>query len=655
MAIDLFSPRQLPLFDEPSLFESADLEFKAAKGGLPGSLWETYSAFANTSGGAIVLGVTEKAEGALDMHGVPDPDALLSTLWSMLNNRQKVSVNLLARGHVDIIERDGKRFVVVNVPRAGRQDRPVYLNNRPFDETFRRDHSGDYRCSQDEVRRMFADQSVEPADSRILNHFTLGDIHVESMRQYRNRMAAANPDHPWLAEDDKGLLAKLGGWRRERSSGIEGLTVAGVLMFGLGQSIREAEVLPGFHLDYRERLSEDVEQRWSDRLTSDGTWEANLFQFYQRVLPKIVSTLKSPFQLDQNLYRVDDRSVSVGLREAVVNALIHADYSGQGGIIMDRYGDRIEMSNPGTILLSQEQLVRGGVSECRNKALQTMFQLMGAGDKAGSGLDRIRSSWANARFGDPRLRESYKPDRVQLTLPLVTALPEEALAELGKIFGENRIARLEPEHVHILVMALGESRISNQMLQETLTRHRADLTKTLGLLVSDGFLKREGVSRWTQYVLNTPRANDLGKDAHTAVLVMNGGSYGGSDGGSSDAIVDEDGAAGTMGMARPSRIPPDVWARARVVAQARRASRLPIQETEAFIVALISAAGELTRAELAGLIGRDAGKLGERFLNPMVERGLLTMTNTSRNSPNQRYALKQGPATLPSSRSETEH
>lgn len=328
MSLDLFSPRQLSLFDEPSLYESADLEFKAAKGGLPGSLWDTYSAFANTSGGAIVLGVSETANNGLDMHGVANPDALLSSLWSALNNRQKISANLLSHSSVEVIDHAGKKFVVINVPRATRRDRPVYLNNRPFDETYRRDHSGDYRCSAEEVRRMFADQSPEPADSRILTLFSFSDVHIESLRQYRNRMAAANPDHPWITEDDVGLLTKLGGWRKERSSGAEGLTVAGLLMFGHGQSIRDPEALPNFHLDYRERLGEDTGQRWSDRLTSDGTWEANLFQFYQRVLPKIVSTLKSPFQLDQNLYRVDDSSVSVGLREAVVNALIHTDYSG---------------------------------------------------------------------------------------------------------------------------------------------------------------------------------------------------------------------------------------------------------------------------------------------------------------------------------------
>ena len=61
--------RQLSLFDDPSFFESVDVEFKSGRGGLPGSLWETYSAFANTNGGTIYIGIAEKDE-SLDVHGI---------------------------------------------------------------------------------------------------------------------------------------------------------------------------------------------------------------------------------------------------------------------------------------------------------------------------------------------------------------------------------------------------------------------------------------------------------------------------------------------------------------------------------------------------------------------------------------------------------
>src|SRR5690606_26448401 len=61
--------QQLDLFSDLSAFEGTDVEYKGAKGGLPGDLWRTYSAFANTEGGTIYLGITQRGD-EIDVHGV---------------------------------------------------------------------------------------------------------------------------------------------------------------------------------------------------------------------------------------------------------------------------------------------------------------------------------------------------------------------------------------------------------------------------------------------------------------------------------------------------------------------------------------------------------------------------------------------------------
>ena len=165
----------------------------------------------------------------------------------------------------------------------------------------------------------------------------------------------------------KDLLIKLGGWRHDRKNNQEGLTVAGLLMFGTDDAIREA--LPQYHVDYREKMSADPAIRWTDRLTIDGTWQPNLFQFYTKVILRLYADLKTPFILDKDLFRKGETQVHEAVREALVNALIHADYAGMGGIIMEKLPDRFIFSNPGTLLLSLDQLLRGNVSECRNKAI----------------------------------------------------------------------------------------------------------------------------------------------------------------------------------------------------------------------------------------------------------------------------------------------
>ena len=195
---------------------------------------------------------------------------------------------------------------------------------------------------------MLADQAEEPADSRILDHFGIDDLDKPSLKQYRQRFAARSPDSSlarhWTTE---AFMDKLGGWRKDRTTGQEGLTVAGLLMFGKDEAIRDPAAIPEYHLDYREKLSDDPSVRWTDRLTIDGTWVANLFQFYQRVIQRLTADLKIPFQLGADLFRKDDTIVHEAIREALVNALIHADYRGQGGIVIEKYRDRFELSNPG--------------------------------------------------------------------------------------------------------------------------------------------------------------------------------------------------------------------------------------------------------------------------------------------------------------------
>ena len=117
--------------------ENNRIEAKKAMGGLPGSIWETYSAFANTLGGIILLGVEEWPDKTLHAVDLPDPDKLIKEFWNNVNNPNKTSVNLLSSKDVFVQEVGGNHIVVINVPRAERSYRPVYLDGNPL-ATYRR-------------------------------------------------------------------------------------------------------------------------------------------------------------------------------------------------------------------------------------------------------------------------------------------------------------------------------------------------------------------------------------------------------------------------------------------------------------------------------------------------------------------------------------
>ena len=87
-----------------------------------------------------------------------------------------------------------------------------------------------------------------------------------------------------------------------------------------------------------------------------------------------------------------------------------------GNIVIDRYDDRIVMSNPGTMLVSLEDFWEGGHSVCRNPLLQKMFVFVGVGEKAGSGADIIGTGWRENGWQLPTLVEHQMPARVEASL-----------------------------------------------------------------------------------------------------------------------------------------------------------------------------------------------------------------------------------------------
>ena len=121
-----------------------------------------------------------------------------------------------------------------------------------------------------------------------------------------------------------------------------------------------------------------------------------LFQFYYRVYPKLAAALPKPFALKDGI-REDETPTHTALREAFINALVHCDYSVDSNITIELHKDCYIFSNPGSLLLSIAQYYQGGNSVCRNKALQTMFMLIGSAEKAGSGADKIMQGWKKAK------------------------------------------------------------------------------------------------------------------------------------------------------------------------------------------------------------------------------------------------------------------
>lgn len=390
-------------------------EVKRAQGGLPDSLWDTYSAFANSSGGVIILGVKENKDGSWYTTGLKDSVKLRKAFWDTINNRQKISVNLLRDDDVSTYKLGDDVIMVIYVPHAKREDKPVYINNDMFNGSFKRNWEGDYHCTSAQVKSMLRDQAEMTMDMQVLDEFSVEDLNKDTVHGYRNRHRFLSVGHPFEKLDDGEYLRAIGAAAISDVDKQLHPTAAGLLMFGNEYDI--VRRFPDYFLDYREEMDSSV--RWTHRIqSSSGDWSGNLCDFYYHVYNRLSQYVEVPFKTVNGI-RVDDTSVHEALREALANCLINADYYGVRGIVIRRNADSLLMENPGYSRTGIAQMRLGGISDPRNKALMKMFNLLKIGERAGSGVPSILDVWQQHGWQEPEFTENSNPDRFSVKLAMI--------------------------------------------------------------------------------------------------------------------------------------------------------------------------------------------------------------------------------------------
>ena len=237
---------------------------------------------------------------------------------------------------------------------------------------------------------------------------------MDSVHGYRNNFVSLKDSHPFVRLDDPEFLRSIGAAGISDNDKELHPTAAGLLMFGNEYDI--VRQFPDYFLDYRAML--DTSIRWTDRIhSSAGDWSGNIFDFYFRVYNKLKQSLKVPFKLSGGT-RIDDTPMHEALREALANCLINADYYGSRGIVVTLQPDMLTFANPGYSRTGKLQMLRGGISDPRNRGLMKMFNLIDIGERAGSGIPKIVNIWNDEGLKDPSIEEEFDPDRTILSLSL---------------------------------------------------------------------------------------------------------------------------------------------------------------------------------------------------------------------------------------------
>ncbi|MDM8146996.1 ATP-binding protein [Priestia megaterium] len=250
-------------------------------------------------------------------------------------------------------------------------------------------------------------------DNLILEHYGLNELNFDTIKSYRDRFAEVKPAHPWNALETKEFLYKVGAWGKVRDTHKEGVTLAGLLLFSEERII--TEVLPQYFLEYRESKGNE---EWTERFTSqDGTWSGNIFDFYFHIYEIVRNSEPQP-------------SIASSLTEVLINMLIHADYNGEGGVILEKQPSHYVFSNPGLLLVSTDSVFSNTVSQLRNPNIVKLFSLLGLCERSGSGLKKVKQNWSLHHYKTPAIDQDVSMHRTVVTLSLSTQ--ERQVSSSGK-------------------------------------------------------------------------------------------------------------------------------------------------------------------------------------------------------------------------------
>ncbi|QIZ66188.1 ATP-binding protein [Geobacillus subterraneus] len=449
----------------------------------------------------------------------------------------------------------------------------------------------------------FHERANAMADSLILEHYSLSELNFETVSHYRERFARVKPGHPWNGLETKEFLYKIGAWGKLRDSSKEGLTLAGLLMFSEERII--TEVLPQYFLEYREHADANG-TGWTKRFTSqDGTWSGNVYDFYFRVLA----------ELERHVWSDEGRIV---LGEALVNALVHADYGEEGGIAVEKEDGAFRFANPGRFRIPVEAAMAGQMSNLRNPNVFKMFLLIDVCKRAGSGLKRMHDMQEQALVQPVDISQQTNPDRTIVTLcPLL--FPAEAGATVETETDES-LQQPEQEWTEQEDRGIKESFINNgpnsvNISANSVITEENSINNTIDSINN----KANSVKKSVDSV------NKQGKSVNNKLDSMNNR----SDSGNNEMSVHDMGEG-----EEDEKMDERLWKMAEL---ARRKKRLAPAVMEEMIVRLCCER-PLRLKELATLLERTPDGLRNNYLGKLLEEGKIRLKYPDQpNHPRQAY------------------
>ncbi|MFL5626835.1 MAG: ATP-binding protein [Ktedonobacteraceae bacterium] len=486
--------------------ETNEVEFKVASP-RPDEMAERLCGLANAQGGFIIIGIKDES---LDIVGIPDKKIAQTKDVILRATRQVIKPELLLDpSEPEVYVLDGKKLVVATVPpNRG----AVYQVSGVF--WVRR---GTYTVplTVSEIMELAHDRGLVRWEQQVVREATMKDIDVELVRAYISQRAGGSGQSSRLKNLERVLTGM--GCAKATPDGPVRPTYAGILFFGHDpqQYILQSEVVCVLFQD------ELGVGRYIDRKIIRGTFQ-RLIDDTEAFLNKYVAVgaeIVGWKRIDLPEYPLE------ALREAVVNAIVHRDYSRVGeSIRVFYYADRVEIHSPGLLLpgITVEQMQRGEItSRLRNPILATLLRdIPGYMERIGSGIRFMLNETKRMGLQPPQFREmsefvvtfrkapvsrasraratslaGNEGELQQLTLDVLTDIPSRANSSSPRILDQRVRIELAMRHIQEYGSILNrEYRNLTGVSEQTAMRD-------LEMLVEQGTLKKVGKTRARQYKL----------------------------------------------------------------------------------------------------------------------------------------------------------
>ena len=602
------------------------------------SILETICAFANEpglGGGWLLLGVVREEQAlfpAYAVEGIDQPEKLSTDIATQC----RTTFNQPVRVEITTETIHGKAVLVVHVPEAQPQDKPIYFKAQGLPKgALRRISSTDQHCTDDDLAVFYQGRQTESFDSTLVADATLDDLQAEAIADYRQSRAEANPDAEELRWSDEDLLQSLGCIRRNAQAMWQP-TAAGLMLFGKPVALRRC--VPLMRVDYL-RVPGREWVPHPDRRFDTTDLRDPLFRLIRRAQAAILDDLPKGFALEEgDLQRRDTPAIPLRvIREALVNALMHRSYRSHSPVQIIRYANRLEIRNPGFSLKSPDHLGEPG-SQLRNPKIAAALYDTRLAETKGSGIRVMRESMEQAGLTPPLFESDRGNDQFVARYFFHHFLGAEDIAWLAQF----KDLHLSEDEAKALIVVREAGALNNGTYRELTKVDTLTASQSLRRLRDAGLLAQKGRGSATYYV-PTDRLVGSGLSSNPEVLSSE-----------PDGLSTETDSLSTKAEVLSTR--PEGLSAMRATEQDAQRKAL-LNELPGALAARIGAIGqrhppgevcdaivEICRLrdwraeELATLLQRHSRYVRNNYLRPLMRNERLEMTNPDEPSdPHQAY------------------